>query len=187
MELFSAYIPMDRRQAMASGEDLPDRTHGAALFADVSGFTPLTELLVKALGPRQAAQEIIRHLNQVYEALIGEVHRYRGSVVGFVGDAITCWFDAGPELVDEQAGRRAIACGMAMQQGMQPFTAIALPTGGAVSLAIKVAIAAGPRSNTLIPWPAQPCSTWPPRKNKPKKERWSWLRQPSLSLKARWP
>ncbi len=35
-----AYIPMDRRQAIATGQDLPDRTTGAALFADISGFTP---------------------------------------------------------------------------------------------------------------------------------------------------
>ena len=42
METPSVYIPMDRRLALARGEPLPDRTHGAALFADISGFTPLT-------------------------------------------------------------------------------------------------------------------------------------------------
>lgn len=43
----AAYIPMDRRQAMARGESLPDRTYGAALFADISGFTLLTEALME--------------------------------------------------------------------------------------------------------------------------------------------
>jgi len=35
-----SYIPMDRRHAMAQGRTLADPTHGAALFADISGFTP---------------------------------------------------------------------------------------------------------------------------------------------------
>jgi len=50
---WSAYIPMDRRQAVARGKDLPDRADGSALFADLSGFTSLTELLVEELGPRR--------------------------------------------------------------------------------------------------------------------------------------
>ena len=50
MESLVAYIPTDRRHALARGSDLPDLTTGAALFADISGFTPLTEALVQALG-----------------------------------------------------------------------------------------------------------------------------------------
>ena len=44
-----AYIPQDRRDGAA----LPDRAVGAVMFADVSGFTPLAEALVQALGPRR--------------------------------------------------------------------------------------------------------------------------------------
>ena len=50
MQSPDAYIPIDRRLAIASGESLPDRTDGAALFADISGFTPLTEALTRAGG-----------------------------------------------------------------------------------------------------------------------------------------
>lgn len=39
----SAYLPPDRRRALQTGQQLPDRASGAALFADISGFTPLTE------------------------------------------------------------------------------------------------------------------------------------------------
>ena len=42
MTALSAYIPQDRFRALAAGESLPDRTTGSALFADISGFTPLT-------------------------------------------------------------------------------------------------------------------------------------------------
>ena len=50
MESLSAYIPMDRRQATARGERLPDLAHGAALFTDISGFSPLTEVLAQEPG-----------------------------------------------------------------------------------------------------------------------------------------
>src|SRR4249920_322566 len=93
MDTLLAFIPIDRQLALASATPLRTQTHGAALFADISGFTPLTEALVRALGPRRGAEELTRQLNEVYDALIAEVDRYGGSVTGFSGDAITCWFD----------------------------------------------------------------------------------------------
>ena len=100
MSLLSTYVPIDRLHAMGRGERLPDRTRGAALFADISGFTPLTEALTKELGPRRGAQELTRQLNTVLSALIDEVHRHRGSVIAFSGDAITCWCDCDAGLRD---------------------------------------------------------------------------------------
>ena len=91
--LFAAYLPADRRQALARGADLPDRTRGAALFADISGFTPLTEALARTLGAREGADALTRQLNRVYDALIDSVDMAGGSVIDFSGDAITCWFD----------------------------------------------------------------------------------------------
>ena len=79
MELLGAYIPADRRQALGRNTPLPERTHGAALFADISGFTPLTEALARAFGPRRGAEELTGHLNRVYDAIIAEVDRYGGS------------------------------------------------------------------------------------------------------------
>jgi len=137
MESTTVYIPIDRRQAIARGEELPDRTSGAALFADISGFTPFTTTLLNELGPKRGPEELTRQLNLVYDALITEVHRYGGSVMIFSGDAITCWLDS-------DNGLRAIACGLAMQQAMKQFSAIKTPAGNMVSLGIKVAIATGP-------------------------------------------
>jgi class 3 adenylate cyclase len=136
MEALDAYIPIDRRHAMATGRDMPDRMVGAALFADVSGFTPLTEALLRELGPRQGADELTATLNRVYDALIVQVHRHGGSVITFCGDAITCWFD-------DDDGQRATACGLAMQEEMAQFATVPTPGGGSVSLAMKAAVAAG--------------------------------------------
>lgn len=90
----AAYVPTDRLHALAAGADLPDRSRGAALFADLAGFTRLTELLAHALGPERGAEELTQQLNRVYGVLLEAVERFGGSVVSFSGDAVTCWFDA---------------------------------------------------------------------------------------------
>lgn len=157
-----AYIPIDRRYAMSNGVVLPTQSNGAVLFVDISGFTPLTNALRQRYGVRRGAEELTRHLNTVYTALIHEVELYRGSVIGFSGDAITCWFmDA--DLVNFNSCQasndtfvpavlRAIAAALAIQQTMQQFQNLRLPpmphkqTGNAsptLKLAVKTAITIG--------------------------------------------
>ncbi|MFN2226529.1 MAG: tetratricopeptide repeat protein [Anaerolineae bacterium] len=148
----SAYIPADWRLALARDTSLPEYTEGVALFADISGFTPLTEALARALGLRRGAEELPRHLNRVYDALIAEVHGYGGSVVGFSGDAITCWF-AEAEGADA-APLRATAAALAMHRAMDGFAAVQVPGQEPVALLIKVAIASGPARRFLVGDPA---------------------------------
>src|SRR3954464_6260740 len=143
MDLLAAYLPTDRLHALASGTTLPSRARGTVLFADISGFTPLTEALVRTLGPRRGAEELAHQLNNVYDALIAEVDRYGGSVIGFGGDAITCWFDdvgdggwgvggggAPPSPIPHPpspTSLRATACALMMQRAMARFGGVALP------------------------------------------------------------
>ena len=141
-----AYLAQDRLRALAHGESLPDRTTGSALFADISGFTPLTEALHEALGSRRGGEELTRHLNTVYTTLITEVEKYGGSVIGFAGDAITCWFDD----ADGAAAPRTTTCAFALQQAMRAFASIALPNGEAIALSLKVAIATGPARRFVV-------------------------------------
>ena len=155
MEALHAYIPTDRRFALARGSDLPDQTAGAALFADISGFTPLTEAIVEALGPQRGAEELTRWLNQIYDALLAEIESYRGSVISFSGDAITCWFDDQEQQsihahLNTSAALRATACALAIQRTMQQFTQVDIPGAGTVLLAIKVVVTAGPARRFLI-------------------------------------
>jgi class 3 adenylate cyclase/tetratricopeptide (TPR) repeat protein len=128
---------MDRRQALVAGRELASSAWGAALFADIAGFTPLTEALARELGPQRGAEELTRQLDLIYSLIIGEVDRYRGSVIGFAGDAITCWFEG-------DDGRRAVACALAMQQIMRQIGALTTPSGVVITLAIKVAVTVGP-------------------------------------------
>jgi class 3 adenylate cyclase len=165
-ETVASYIPMDRRQALARGVTLPEWTHGAALFADISGSTPLTEALAQELGLQRGAEEITRQLNRVFGELIDEVHRYGGSVINFSGDSITCWFDeqvmgVGRWVLGENsptlnthptspAALRAVACALAMQAAMGQFAMITTPAGSTIALAIKVAVGIGPARRLLV-------------------------------------
>ncbi len=150
-----------------AGFDLPTRTHGTALFADISGFTPLTEALVNALGPQRGAEELPIQLNRIYDALIAEVDAQRGSVLTFSGDAIMCWFDdsgdggwrqsspdsSGPAVLPTglpTAVHRAATCALGIQVAMTQFASLDIPGVGVVSLAVKVAVAAGPVVRYLV-------------------------------------
>jgi class 3 adenylate cyclase/tetratricopeptide (TPR) repeat protein len=134
-----AYLPQDRRLALSHGDVLPSRVYGTALFADISGFTPLTEKLVQTLGARRGAEELSNHLNQVYDALINALERYGGSVIGFAGDAITCWFDDAPQL-GVSAALYGLASALEMQTAMRAFP----------ELALKIALASGPARRFVV-------------------------------------
>ncbi|MBX3010181.1 MAG: tetratricopeptide repeat protein [Caldilineaceae bacterium] len=153
MQPAAAYLASDRRRALAAGHMMPEATHGATLFADISGFTPLTTALVRTYGPRRGADELTRQLNVVYTALISEVERYGGSVIGFSGDAITCWFAASAPASHQAlvaATRQATTAALAMQTAMQTYQQIHLPTGDTITLAIKTAVAAGPAKRFAV-------------------------------------
>src|SRR5947209_5101309 len=106
-----AYLAGDRRRALAAGVPMADRVRGAALFADLSGFTPLTEAMHAEYGSTRGAEQLTATLGVVFDAVLGELHRHGGSVVYFSGDAVTCWLDG-------DYGRVAVACAQAMQQVM---------------------------------------------------------------------
>jgi predicted ATPase/class 3 adenylate cyclase len=146
MGTIDAYIPMDRRQALGRNNSLPDRTTGAALFADISGFTHFINALYQELGSQLGAEELSLQLNQVYEALIEEVHRYGGSVISFSGDAITCWFDG-------DKGRRATACALDMQKVLLEVEKLSTPAGNYYPLGIKVAVVSGRARRFLVGQP----------------------------------
>ena len=143
MTSFNAFLPIDRRAALAGGFDLPDRTDGAALFADISGFTPLTAALTTELGARRGAEELTDQINRVFAAIITQVHTYRGSVIGFSGDAITCWFDG-------DDGRRAVTAALAMHDAIANLGPAFTPGGREISIGVKVAVAAGPARRFLV-------------------------------------
>jgi hypothetical protein len=64
------HIPQDRLRALSRGDLLPCDTYGSAIFANIPGFTPLTEKLTQTPGPRKGMEVLSRPLNAVSWALI---------------------------------------------------------------------------------------------------------------------
>ena len=132
---FEVYLPMDRRRELAGMGALPERSTGAALFADISGFTNLTEVLSRTLGAKRGAEELSRLLNQVFGPITTAIHRHGGSVISFGGDSVTCWFDG-----DDGAG--ATAAALDLLSFIQSFREQE-GDGPASDIDIKVAVASG--------------------------------------------
>lgn len=147
MQQLDIYVPIDRLQALARSEPLPDHVWGTALFADLSGFTALTEMLVQDLGPQRGAEELLVFLDMVYEPLVYQVHHFGGSVIGFSGDAITCWFD-------DDFGLRAATCAVVLQNEMQAFRQLTTSSNRSISMGLKVGISTGNARRFLIGNPA---------------------------------
>ena len=137
------FIPEDRRQALLKGETLPIRSHGAVLFADISGFTKLTSDLSFQLGPQRGAEELTRQLDPIYTELIGAVHNYGGSVIDISGDGLTCWFN-------QDGGKRAASCAVVMQRIMKQYEMIKISSLSSFSLGIKIAISVGSVQRFLV-------------------------------------
>lgn len=95
LKSISAYVPdLIVRQVVAdpysSLAGREERLHAALLFADVSGFTRMSESLAQ-LG-KEGAEELTRILNTYFTTMIDLVRSYGGQVIKFGGDAITCAF-----------------------------------------------------------------------------------------------
>lgn len=110
------------------------REEGIVLFADVSGFTPMSEAL-SVLGA-EGAEYINLILNQYFETMIAIIHSYNGEVMKFGGDAILCYFSGIKTLP------WVIAAALDMQREMPRFSNMKTPVKS-FTLKMKIGIAAG--------------------------------------------
>ena len=80
-----------------SDENLaPPRTlRAAAIFADASGFTALTERLAQRA---DGAEQMCRIMNQFFGEVIRIVHEHGGDILKFAGDAVSVVFETATEL-----------------------------------------------------------------------------------------
>src|SRR5215468_7720285 len=82
------------------------------LFADIAGYTALSE---------QVGEEALFALmDELYELLIHEVHRYEGTVNELTGDGLVAFF--GAPLAVEQAPQRAVRAALALQDAVAQYS-----------------------------------------------------------------
>lgn len=139
-----SYIPPPLLRQVCALPHLPEAPHtsrcvAALLFADVSGFTPLTEKLAQH-GPR-GAEELTQVMNGYFDRMIALLVAEGGEVVKFGGDALFVLFPVGDATL-AAAVQRAQRAAQAMQAAMIAFQTLDT-IGGAVQLSMKVAIGAG--------------------------------------------
>lgn len=105
-----------------------------ALFADISGFTPIAERLSQR-GP-QGVEELSRLLNTYFGQLINLINDYGGDIVKFAGDAVLAvWPMALGE--EERTALQAVQCALTAQRLLQGFEA------GEETLSLRMGVGAG--------------------------------------------
>lgn len=138
----ATYIPSalvrEQLAAPAPGRVRGTYWQGSVLFADLSGFTALSGTL-SALG-KQGAEEVSAIINALFGALVDEVHRYRGGLLKFGGDALTAFFDAA--VLEEDHARLASRAALAMQARMQEFGALQT-RAGTFQLRLRIGVHSG--------------------------------------------
>src|SRR5512145_1836590 len=90
-ELLASYVPRLIQNRVLSDPapieaPVSEDFQAAVLFADISGFTRLTEGLAER-GP-VGVETLARILNEYFGQLIDIIHDYGGDVVKFAGDAV---------------------------------------------------------------------------------------------------
>jgi len=96
------------------------RRHLTVLFADIKGFTTISEKLDPA--------EVVELLNQYFTAMVDLVFEHQGTLDKFLGDGLLAFF--GAPLDVPRAAAQAVACAVAMQQRLQVLRQEGLPLQG---------------------------------------------------------
>jgi predicted ATPase/class 3 adenylate cyclase len=150
-----SYLPEHVLRLLPSTESVNNppvtqRVYAVTLYADVVGFTAMTESFAGSgsLGTEQLTQIINRWFEVTANAIAGS----GGSVVDFAGDALVGMFRYTAESAPVVA-RRAIRCAELIREATASVGAVPTPDGPR-SLTIRVGLARGPLLVMLVGDPA---------------------------------
>lgn len=114
-----------------------DRFPTAIIFIDISGFTTLTETLVKS-GP-DGLEALTAILNAYFGQIVDLILNHGGDVLKFAGDALLAIWPAQSIAQDlPQQTLQACHCALVIQEFSQTYTATS-----DISLALRIGIGAG--------------------------------------------
>jgi class 3 adenylate cyclase/tetratricopeptide (TPR) repeat protein len=111
----TAHVPtvLLRHLEQAQGERVRS-LEATVVFADVSGFTRLSERLARA--GNEGAEQLTDAINACFTALLAQAYDMGASLIKFGGDALLLWFDG-----DEHAARACTAA-VAMRQTLRELS-----------------------------------------------------------------
>ncbi len=138
-KLYARYLPNLVVQRLLEADQLDASSHSlncCVMFADISGFTALTEQLTHQQG--NGAEHLTRILNAYFTPLIELVHQHGGDVLKFAGDAlIAIWQSKDPNNTDSDAAWRASHCALEIQRALSNHEV------EGITLTLRVAIGTG--------------------------------------------
>ncbi|MBA3468512.1 MAG: tetratricopeptide repeat protein [Herpetosiphonaceae bacterium] len=130
----------------APGEIHGSMWHGSLLFADLSGFTALSEHLA-SLGSKEGAEEITHVINRLFTGLVEQIEIHGGDLIKFGGDALTVFFDAA--LLGPNHAAWAVAAAQRMQERMAEIGTV--PTRkGTFDLRLRIGVHSGQAFAALL-------------------------------------
>jgi len=88
-----------------------ERKSVTVMFADVSGFTAMSE--------RLDPEEVHSIMDRAFEVILGAVHRYEGTINQFLGDGVMALF--GAPIAHEGHAHGALSAALAIQEGLVPL------------------------------------------------------------------
>jgi class 3 adenylate cyclase/tetratricopeptide (TPR) repeat protein len=88
-----------------------ERKQVSVLFADVSGFTAISEKL--------DPEEVHRLMNGAFELMLGAIHRFEGTANQFLGDGLMALF--GAPITHEDHAQRAVHAALEIQRALHDY------------------------------------------------------------------
>ena len=136
LETLAGYLPPTLIRYLAADPRIPDEPVqenllAAVLFADISGFTALSERLAKS-GP-QGAEQLTYMLNSYFGELIELITQYGGEVAKFAGDALLALWPTDNTAEHAALGdltRRAADCALEIQARFKNYQIKGSPKPG---------------------------------------------------------
>ncbi|CAG0934972.1 adenylate cyclase 10 [Thermoflexales bacterium] len=107
---------------------------GSLMFADISGFTPMSERLSR-IG-REGAEEITGIVNRYFGTMMAILREYDGYLVKFGGDALLSLF------LEPNSAKRAVQSAVRMQAAMHEFAELHT-SQGVFPLLMKIGLRKG--------------------------------------------
>jgi class 3 adenylate cyclase/tetratricopeptide (TPR) repeat protein len=123
------------------GGELVETLDGTMVFADVSGFTRLSERLARK--GREGAEHLVDAINACFSALLADAYAHGGSLLKFGGDAMLLWF------AGDRHAARACASASAMRKTLRDVGRISAG-GSEVVLRMSVGIHSGSYAMFLV-------------------------------------
>ncbi len=141
--LLGTYLPaplvQDLARRPAPGQVHGDLLDGTLLFADVSGFTALSERLQEE-SAEEGAEQLTQAINRYFECALQILAWSGGTLLKFAGDALLAYF---PLQAGGEQAHWAARAGQRMLRAVA--TSPPFPTrAGPVALRVKIGLASGP-------------------------------------------